>query len=165
MNTPEHYDMKIQPIEYIMANGLGFCEGNIVKYVSRYKEKGGIYDLRKAKHYIELLIKDWADTYGDPEAQERMIAEQDRIDAELEQKKQDKIAANKEWADVMQRYKYEEKNVPRPCQLHGDDESDSVNSDFFKAQHSFTFTTPADRLSVEEYELFRKWLIKHNESK
>jgi hypothetical protein len=163
--TPEHYDMEIQPIEYIMANGLGFCEGNIVKYVSRYKEKGGIYDLRKAKHYIELLIKDWADTYGDPEAQERMISEQDRIDAELEQKKQDKIAANKEWADVMQRYKYEEKNVPRPCQLHGDDESDSVNSDFFKAQDSFTFTTPADQLSVEEYESFRKWLSKHNQSK
>ena len=58
-NTPEHYDMEIQPIDYIMANGLGFCEGNIVKYVSRYGLKGGIDDLRKAKHYIEILIAEW----------------------------------------------------------------------------------------------------------
>ena len=57
MNTPEHYDMEIQPIEYIMANGLGFCEGNIVKYVSRYKEKGGIDDLKKARHYLDMLIE------------------------------------------------------------------------------------------------------------
>lgn len=56
MNTPEHYDMEIQPITYIMANGLGFCEGNIVKYVSRYKEKGGIEDLKKARHYLDMLI-------------------------------------------------------------------------------------------------------------
>jgi len=56
MNTPEHYDMEIQPITYIMANGLGFCEGNIVKYVSRYKEKGGIEDLKKARHYLDVLI-------------------------------------------------------------------------------------------------------------
>jgi hypothetical protein len=54
--TPEHYDMEIQPITYIMANGLGFCEGNIVKYVSRYKEKGGIEDLKKARHYLDILI-------------------------------------------------------------------------------------------------------------
>ena len=59
MNTPEHYDMEIQPIEYIMRNGLGFCEGNVVKYVSRYGLKGGIEDLRKAKHYIEILIAEW----------------------------------------------------------------------------------------------------------
>jgi hypothetical protein len=54
--TPQHYDMKIQPIEYIMANGLGFCEGNILKYISRYKEKGGLSDLYKAHYYLELLI-------------------------------------------------------------------------------------------------------------
>jgi hypothetical protein len=54
--TPEHYDMEIQPITYIMANGLGFCEGNIVKYVSRYKGKGGIEDLKKARHYLDMLI-------------------------------------------------------------------------------------------------------------
>ena len=57
MNTPEHYDMEIQPITYIMANGLGFCEGNIVKYVSRYKDKGGVEDLKKARHYLDMLIE------------------------------------------------------------------------------------------------------------
>ena len=54
--TPDHYNMQIQPIEYIMRNNLGFCEGNIVKYISRYKEKGGLSDLEKARHYLELLI-------------------------------------------------------------------------------------------------------------
>lgn len=47
----------IQPVEYIHANGLGFCEGNVVKYVSRWQSKGGLDDLRKAKHFIELLIE------------------------------------------------------------------------------------------------------------
>jgi hypothetical protein len=113
-NTPEHYDMEIQPIEYIMANGLGFCEGNIVKYVSRYAEKGGLDDLRKAKHYIEILINDWIDSHGDPQARERMKAEQARIDAELEQKKQDKIAANKAWADIVERDAKEDKTEHKP---------------------------------------------------
>lgn len=53
----QHYkEQAIQPIEYIEANNLGYHEGNIVKYVTRYKLKGGIQDLEKAKHYIELLI-------------------------------------------------------------------------------------------------------------
>lgn len=53
-----HYlEQKIQPIEYIIANNLGFCEGNVVKYISRYKQKGGLQDLLKAKHYIEMLIE------------------------------------------------------------------------------------------------------------
>lgn len=53
-----HYkDFAIQPIEYIHANGLGFLEGNALKYLSRYKSKGGVQDLEKAKHYIDLLIE------------------------------------------------------------------------------------------------------------
>ena len=56
----DHYANKaIQPIEYIMANKLGFCEGNVVKYVSRWKEKGALSDSLKAKHYIEFLIEGW----------------------------------------------------------------------------------------------------------
>ena len=52
-----HYKKyKIQPVEFIVKNNIGFCEGNIIKYVLRFKEKGGIADLEKAKHYIELLI-------------------------------------------------------------------------------------------------------------
>ena len=54
----DHYkDKGIQPIVYIHANNLGFCEGNVVKYVTRWREKGGEADLRKAIHYLELLIQ------------------------------------------------------------------------------------------------------------
>lgn len=53
-----HYkNMAIQPIEFITKNGLGFCVGNIIKYVCRYKNKNGKEDLLKAKHYIDLLIE------------------------------------------------------------------------------------------------------------
>jgi hypothetical protein len=53
-----HYrDKGIQPIIYIHANDLGFCEGNVVKYVTRWREKNGVADLKKAIHYLELLIE------------------------------------------------------------------------------------------------------------
>lgn len=53
-----HYkDCPIQPIEYIMKNSLNFCQGNVVKYITRYKEKNGIEDLKKVKHYVDLLIE------------------------------------------------------------------------------------------------------------
>lgn len=53
-----HYkDLPIQPVEYIYANALGYFEGNVIKYVSRWRKKNGIADLEKAKHYIELLIQ------------------------------------------------------------------------------------------------------------
>jgi len=54
-----HYkDMAIQPVDFIRKNNLGFCEGNIVKYVCRYQNKGGVQDLQKAKHYLELILED-----------------------------------------------------------------------------------------------------------
>jgi len=54
----DHYkDLKIQPIEYIHANGIPFAEGSVIKYVSRWRSKGGIKDLEKAKHFLELLIE------------------------------------------------------------------------------------------------------------
>ena len=53
-----HYkDMPIQPVEYIHANAMGYLEGNVVKYISRWHIKNGIADLEKAKHYVELLIE------------------------------------------------------------------------------------------------------------
>lgn len=53
-----HYtDCAIQPIEYIWANKIGFSEGNIIKYVTRWRSKGGVKDLEKAKHHIALLIE------------------------------------------------------------------------------------------------------------
>jgi hypothetical protein len=54
----DHYKKHtIQTWDYIASNNLGYFEGNIVKYVSRWKDKGGVEDLRKAKHYIEKLIE------------------------------------------------------------------------------------------------------------
>jgi len=53
----DHYSLPIQPIEYILANSIGYCEGNVIKYMTRWQDKGGVEDLRKAKHYIELLIE------------------------------------------------------------------------------------------------------------
>ena len=53
-----HYKgMAIQPFEYIHANGIGFAEGCVVKYVSRWRTKGGVEDLRKARHFLDLLIE------------------------------------------------------------------------------------------------------------
>jgi Protein of unknwon function (DUF3310) len=54
----EHYKhFAIQPVEFIEKNELGFCVGNVIKYVCRHKAKNGSEDLEKAKHYIELLIE------------------------------------------------------------------------------------------------------------
>jgi len=53
-----HYkDKAIQPWDFIVSNGLGYLEGNVVKYVSRYKQKNGVQDLEKARHYLDKLIE------------------------------------------------------------------------------------------------------------
>ena len=57
--NPNYYTRyKILPTEFILKNKLGFCEGNVIKYICRYKEKNGIEDLRKAIKYIEILIEE-----------------------------------------------------------------------------------------------------------
>jgi transposase-like protein len=53
-----HYkDLTIQPMQYSMANKLDACQHTIIKYVTRFREKGGVADLEKAKHVIEMLIE------------------------------------------------------------------------------------------------------------
>ena len=53
-----HYkDLPIQPVEFIHANAIGYFEGCVIKYVSRWRNKNGVADLLKAKHYIDLLIE------------------------------------------------------------------------------------------------------------
>ncbi len=53
----DHYKkLKIQPMEYSMANGLNACQHTIIKYVTRYPDKNGVEDLKKARHTIDLLI-------------------------------------------------------------------------------------------------------------
>lgn len=54
----DHYkDMPIQPMEFSMANGLDACQHTIIKYVTRFRDKGGVQDLEKAKHVIDMLIE------------------------------------------------------------------------------------------------------------
>ena len=53
-----HYkDCAIQPVDYIVENKLDFLEGNVVKYITRHKTKGGIEDIRKVIHYAELILE------------------------------------------------------------------------------------------------------------
>lgn len=53
-----HYSKyAIQPSEYILRNNIGWLEGNAIKYLTRWKDKGGRQDLEKAKHYVELLLE------------------------------------------------------------------------------------------------------------
>lgn len=53
-----HYkDFKIQPVEFIVANDIGFLEGNVIKYLCRWRAKNGPQDLEKALHYVEILIE------------------------------------------------------------------------------------------------------------
>jgi hypothetical protein len=52
-----HYQTEIQPWDFIVANNLNYLEGNIIKYVCRYKDKNGIVDLHKAQHYLHKLIE------------------------------------------------------------------------------------------------------------
>jgi hypothetical protein len=52
-----HYSSEIQAWDYIIANNLGYLDGTAIKYLTRWKKKGGIEDLRKAIHFIEKLIE------------------------------------------------------------------------------------------------------------
>ena len=53
---PVHYHFDIEPFDYIHDNQMGFAEGNVVKYITRWRYKDGIKDLYKAKQYIDMLI-------------------------------------------------------------------------------------------------------------
>lgn len=55
-----HYkDMAIQPGQFIRANGIGWYEGNAIKYICRHKAKNGIEDIKKAIHYLELVLEEY----------------------------------------------------------------------------------------------------------
>lgn len=54
----DHYKKhRIQPVEFIHTNGIPFIEANCIKYLVRWREKGGVKDLEKVKHYVDLLIE------------------------------------------------------------------------------------------------------------
>ena len=55
-----HYStLSIQPIDYIVKNNLGYREGNVIKYVTRYKTKNGLEDIEKAIHYLEMIREEY----------------------------------------------------------------------------------------------------------
>ena len=69
-----HYkDRGIQPLEYTMQNNLSFCEGNVVKYISRYKSKNGIEDLAKVIHYALLSAYEEYGEQGSTELKEKVL--------------------------------------------------------------------------------------------
>ena len=54
----QHYKhLAIQPAEYIIKNNISWTEGNVIAYVTRWREKGGIEDLKKARHHLDMLIE------------------------------------------------------------------------------------------------------------
>ena len=56
----DHYaKMKIQPIDFILQNKLGFCEGNAIKYICRHRVKNGKQDIEKAIHYLQILLENY----------------------------------------------------------------------------------------------------------
>ena len=57
IKEPPHYTQhKIEPIDFIIANNLDFCTGNVIKYLLRHKKKNGVQDLLKAQQYIDFII-------------------------------------------------------------------------------------------------------------
>lgn len=57
----DHYQVAIQPWDYIIANNLGYLEGTAIKYITRWKKKGGIADIDKAIHFLEKLKESYYD--------------------------------------------------------------------------------------------------------
>jgi hypothetical protein len=69
-----HYmDKPIQPWDFIHKNNIGFLAGNVIKYVARYEQKGGLLDLEKAEHYLQKLIEEQKKGFGNfkPETTDR----------------------------------------------------------------------------------------------
>lgn len=55
-----HYQgYKIEPSKFLIANEIPFAEGSVIKYVIRWRDKNGVEDLKKAIHYIEMLIEEY----------------------------------------------------------------------------------------------------------
>jgi len=57
--NPDYYTKGIETIDYIISHSMNYLEGNLVKYVTRYKHKNGLEDLLKAKWYLDRLIKNY----------------------------------------------------------------------------------------------------------
>jgi len=54
-----HYNLAIQPVDFIVKNNIPYREANVIKYVTRHKLKNGAEDIRKAIHYLEMILEDY----------------------------------------------------------------------------------------------------------
>ena len=66
--NPDYYTKGIDCIDYIISHSMNYLEGNLVKYVTRYKFKNGLEDLLKARWYLDRLIKDYNEKGVEDEA-------------------------------------------------------------------------------------------------
>ena len=66
IKDPKHYSRwKIEPVQFMMENEIPYVEGNVIKYIMRWRYKGGLEDLHKAQEYINLLIKNELENSSD----------------------------------------------------------------------------------------------------
>ena len=56
IDNPKHYTQGIECWDYITSHNMSYLEGNIIKYVTRYKDKNGLQDLEKARAYLDKLL-------------------------------------------------------------------------------------------------------------
>ena len=56
--NPTYYRKGIETTDYIVSHSMNYLEGNIIKYITRYKDKGGLEDIEKAEWYLARLKKD-----------------------------------------------------------------------------------------------------------
>ena len=64
--NPKYYKSGIQTFDYISSHKMGFAQGNVIKYVTRYKEKNGLEDLMKARWYLDKLIEELSPSKSHP---------------------------------------------------------------------------------------------------
>lgn len=53
----QHYQSPIQHWDYVVANNLDYFQGQITKYVTRWRNKNGVQDLEKARHFLDKYIE------------------------------------------------------------------------------------------------------------
>ena len=54
-----HYQLPIQPIDFIVKNNIPFREANVIKYIVRHQNKNGKKDIEKAMHYLQMILEDY----------------------------------------------------------------------------------------------------------
>ena len=68
----EHYKTAaIQPVDFIVKNNIPFREGNAIKYIFRHRQKNGAQDIKKAIHYLQMVLKDYESGFSNGKKPEK----------------------------------------------------------------------------------------------